>query len=278
MIKIGGFYKDTERGGKVEVIYSKLNNCGNTVYACHCVDTGRLFWRNESYLQPLGALLPVQQALLDSDKKKINIVACGVGAGVTTGFIHNIITNEKSAVVVCKSNKQIQHMISQFLRVLKVLNIQPLGVMEDCIALESYIVIFNYECQDITDVKKKDVYIETPDISFKDMGRLLIEGDNLYVSCIPFDLISGYSVTTDKGYYEVENCPSPALEAVILSTGKIPQATPFTLEKYLGRFSNLITGYNYTTNYHLDESFGECVEELDPQDSARLKGAWVIGE
>lgn len=275
MIEIGEFYKDKESGEKVEVVYSKLNTSGDTVYACHCCNTGKLFWRSGSYLQPLETLLPVQQALLDSDKKKINIVACGTAAGVTTGFMYNILNVKKDAVVICKSYRNARMFAREFEEVARASGLEPILVPPHQVMFKNFSIMFTSKCKYDVTVSRRDVYIDATEVSSQAFNDYLTRCNNIYVSCTPSDIVTGYSVTTENGYYEVASCNNVVLEAIINNTGKIPQATPFTLEKYLGRFSNLITGYNYTTNYHLDESFGECVEGLVEEDRMRLKGAWV---
>jgi len=277
MIKIGEFYKDKESGEKVEVVYSKLNTSGDRVYACHCCDTGKLFWRSEAYLQSLETLLPVQQALLDSDKKKINIVACGTAAGVTTGFMYNILNVKKDAVVICKSYRNARMFAREFEKVARASGEDYLLVSRYQVMFKNFSIMFTSKCQYDVTAAGRDVYIDSTEVSSQAFNDYLTHCNNMYVSCTPSDIVTGYSVTTENGYYEVASCNNVVLEAIINNTGKFPKATPFMIEKYLKKFSNLITGYNYTSNYYLEGSFGECVEGLVEKDRMSLKGAWVKG-
>ncbi|APC44402.1 hypothetical protein [Pseudoalteromonas phage PH357] len=74
---------------KVKVLHQDVNSDGGVIYACKRYSDNRLLWVGECDLEEvaLNKLTPLQEDFLASEKKFINIIACGKGAGTTTAFL-----------------------------------------------------------------------------------------------------------------------------------------------------------------------------------------------
>lgn len=270
-IGIGKVYKSKRLGENV-VVVQKLNSTGSAVYA-GVTDSGILLWFGGDDLIEHSNLLPVQEDLVNSEKKRINIIACGRGVGTTTAFFYNIINQCKDAVIICNSYKHVEDSYKKFIGFLH--NVNSVGCFshaprEKVIYFSNYKVSFKIKHSVSSDC---DVYYNYN--VTKDRALVCPSRGNLYFRCLPSDLISGYKTTTDNGYYEVKQCDNPLLKFVINESGKIPKATPTKIEQFLKAETNLITGYNYTSNKHLPSAFGEAIESLDYSDNVRMTGSWV---
>lgn len=281
MIEIGKDYIYTGNlfDVKVKVLAEDKNSSGDTIYVCKSYDAGTLFWSNENTLEIIEVkkFTPLQEDFMNSEKKHINLVACGRGAGTTTAFFYNIIESGSVANYVYYSNtRDADHALRLFCQFC---SDNGLGVTN--ISASSRFVMLDNNVA--VTFKPSIIFPQAMGNHYYDTGweKELTENVDCfrwgcnYFSCLPSDIISGYSTTTDNGYYEVKSCKHPLLKYIIDKTGKIPKSTPNKLEQFLASETNLVTGYNAYDNSFLPKEFANIINSLPYSEERRLSGSWT---
>lgn len=278
-IEIGEDYIWEGADVKVKVLHQDVNSDGDVIYACKRYSDNRLLWIGECDLEEvaLNKLTPLQEDFLASEKKFINIIACGKGAGTTTAFFENILKSGNSRInfvysINYKASKACFESFIKFCRdrnVKVMVNINNLKVIlpdHRVVSFMMSVCFINIE---------GDHYFESGWESALTCKVILTHDSVYYFSSLPSDIISGYSTTTENGYYEVKSCKHPLLKYIINETGKIPKATPNNIEQFLKSKTNLITGYNAYNNSFLPEEFADTINDLPYSEERRLSGSWT---
>ena len=278
-IEIGKDYIWEDCGEKVQVLHKDINSYGDTIFACKRYSDNRLLWIGECNLQEvaLNKLTPLQEDFLASEKKRINILACGKGAGTTTAFFENIVGsgNSRDNFVYSINYKVSKTCFEYFLKFCLDRNVKvgvDINNMKVTLPDNRFVLFIMNVC--FLNIEGNHYYESGWEAVLTSEVNLAYDSV-YYFSCLPSDIISGYSTTTDNGYYEVKSCKHPLLKYIIDDTGKIPKATPNKIEQFLKSETNLITGYNAYNNSFLPEDFADTINDLPYSDERRLSGSWT---
>lgn len=277
-IEIGEDYIWKGADAKVKVLHQDVNSDGDTIYACKRYSDNRLLWIGECDLEEitLVKLTPLQEDFLASEKKFINIIACGKGAGTTTGFFENILKDGvRDSFVHSVNYRDSRNCWDRFINFCRDrgVNVQADFNNLKVILPDHRVVIFTMNIW-FLNIEGNHYY----ESGWEDTlaSEITLSHDSVYYfSCLPSDIISGYSTTTDNGYYKVKSCKHPLLRYIINETGKIPKATPNKIEQFLKSETNLITGYNAYNNSFLSKEFADTINDLPYSDERRLSGSWT---
>ncbi len=275
-IEVGSIY--SHKKGDCEVLKKKINNYGNEVYACCLIsEPTLLFWAGKEELSERSYLLPLQKEMLYETDKQITIVATGLGSGFTRGMFERILQKGENCCIVSDSVVHLDRLVKEFTSFCESKGLKISDTHHRrMVTTKEFTVVCSYQATpnmtnyfDYNYDKALQKYLDYRGVQ---TGEL--------VFCVqPSDLIQNYATTTENGYYEVKNDPEkplhPLMTLLLNRSGKIPKATENCLKKFIGKYSNLITGYSCKDNVLLDEAFKKEVEGLDPLDKFKCKGMWV---
>lgn len=281
-IEVGEIY--THVKGDCEVLKKKVNNCGNEVYACCLIsEPTLLFWAGKEDLSERSYLLPLQKEMLAETDKQITIVAAGVGSGFTRGMFERILQKGEHCNIVSDSIRKLDWLVREFTDFCDSKSAKyELHRHQMIVSLREQVTVSSCTVSFSTRVETRmtnyfDTSYEKALHNYLDYRG--VQTGELVFCTLPSDLIRNYSTTTENGYYEVKNDPDkplhPLMTLLLNRSGKIPKATENCLKKFIGKYSNLITGYSCKDNVFLDKAFKKEVEGLDPLDKFKCKGMWV---